>query len=38
MTQGRGAHTREFSHYEEVPHEEAQKVIEEAKREKEEAK
>jgi elongation factor G len=38
MTQGRGAHLREFSHYEEVPHEEAQKVIDEAKKEKEEAK
>ena len=38
MTQGRGGHKREFSHYEEVPHEEAQKVIDEAKKEKEEAK
>jgi elongation factor G len=38
MTQGRGGHTREFSHYEEVPHDEAQKVIEGAKKEKEEAK
>jgi elongation factor G len=36
MTQGRGTHTREFSHYEEVPHEAAQKIIEEAKKEKEE--
>jgi elongation factor G len=35
MTQGRGAHKREFSHYEEVPHEAAQKIIEEAKKEKE---
>ena len=38
MTQGRGSVAREFSHYEEVPHEEAAKVIEEAKKEKEEAK
>jgi elongation factor G len=37
MTQGRGSHKREFSHYEEVPHEEALKIIEEAKKEKEEA-
>jgi len=37
MTQGRGSVAREFSHYEEVPHEEAAKVIEEAKKEKEEA-
>jgi elongation factor G len=36
MTQGRGTHKREFSHYEEVPHDVAQKVIEEAKKEKEE--
>jgi elongation factor G len=36
MTQGRGNHKREFSHYEEVPHDVAQKVIEEAKKEKEE--
>jgi elongation factor G len=36
MTQGRGSHKREFSHYEEVPHETAQKVSEEAKKEKEE--
>ena len=35
MTQGRGAHQREFSHYEEVPHDAAQKIIEEAKKEKE---
>jgi len=31
MTQGQGFYTMEFSHYEEVPHEAAQKVIEEAK-------
>lgn len=35
MTQGRGTHAREFSHYEEVPHDVAQKIIEEAKAEKE---
>jgi elongation factor G len=35
MTQGRGTHKRDFSHYEEVPHEAAQKIIEEAKKEKE---
>lgn len=38
MTQGRGGHKREFSHYEEVPNDEAQKIIEEAKREREEAR
>jgi elongation factor G len=37
MTQGRGTHKREFSHYEEVPHENAQKIIEEAKKEKEQS-
>lgn len=31
LTQGRGIHTRSFSHYEPVPHEVAQKVIEKAK-------
>ncbi|MTI93881.1 MAG: elongation factor G [Firmicutes bacterium] len=36
MTQGRGSFTMEFSHYEEVPANIAEKVIEEAKREKEE--
>lgn len=36
MTQGQGVYSLEFSHYEEVPHDAAQKVIEEAKREKEE--
>lgn len=38
MTQGRGHHTRAYSHYEEVPREIATKVIEEAKKEKEESK
>jgi elongation factor G len=37
MTQGRGFFTMEFSHYEEVPRETAQKVIDESKREKEAA-
>ena len=36
MTQGQGVYTMEFSHYEEVPHDAAQKIIEEAKREEEE--
>ncbi len=36
ITGGRGIHRQSFSHYEEVPHEIAQKIIEEAKREKEE--
>jgi len=35
MTQGRGVHEQEFSHYEEIPKDLAQKVIEEAKAEKE---
>jgi elongation factor G len=35
MTQGQGVYTLSFSHYEEVPHDAAQKVIEEALREKE---
>lgn len=35
MTHGRGSHQREFSHYEEVPHDIAVKIIEEAKQEKE---
>jgi elongation factor G len=34
LTQGRGTHSREFSHYEEVPREIAGKVIEEVEREK----
>jgi len=38
MTQGRGLHSREFSHYEEVPKELAEKIIQEAKRDKEEGK
>jgi len=37
MTQGRGFFTMEFSHYEETPRDAAQKVIDEAKREKEAA-
>jgi len=36
MTQGRGFFTMEFDHYEEVPREIAQKIIEEAKRNREE--
>lgn len=36
MTQGRGIHNRAFSHYEEVPGEIAEKIIEQAKKEKEE--
>jgi elongation factor G len=35
MTQGRGIHTREFSHYEEVPREIAEKIIKESQAEKE---
>jgi len=35
LTQGRGIHTMEFSHYEEVPREIAEKIIEEAKKAKE---
>lgn len=35
ITQGRGDHTREFSHYEPVPQHIAQKVIDEAKKETE---
>jgi elongation factor G len=38
LTQGRGFFSMEFSHYEEVPSHLAQKVIDEAKREREEAK
>ena len=37
-TQGRGMYESEFSHYEEVPHDAAQKIIDEAKIEKEEAR
>jgi elongation factor G len=37
LTQGRAVHTRTFSSYEEVPQSEAQKVIEAAQREREEA-
>ncbi|HSG28909.1 MAG TPA: elongation factor G, partial [Candidatus Krumholzibacterium sp.] len=36
MTQGRASHTREYSHYEVVPHELAQKLIAEAEAAKEE--
>jgi len=36
ITQGRGIHSRTFSHYEEVPSEAADKIIEQAKKEKEE--
>ena len=36
MTQGRGMHRRQFSHYEEVPHEVLLKVVEESKKAKEE--
>ncbi len=32
LTGGRGVHTEEFSHYEEMPHASAEKVIEEAKK------
>ncbi|HWR83910.1 MAG TPA: elongation factor G, partial [Candidatus Deferrimicrobium sp.] len=35
MTQGQGVYSLEFSHYEEVPHEIAQKIIEQAKAERE---
>jgi len=35
LTQGRGLHRRKFSHYEEVPHDVAQKIIEAAEAEKE---
>jgi elongation factor G len=35
MTQGRGVFTVQFDHYEEVPANEAEKVIEEAKKRKE---
>jgi elongation factor G len=31
MTQGRGSHMREFSHYDPLPHEQQLKVVEEAK-------
>jgi elongation factor G len=38
LSQGRGHHSMEFSHYEEVPREIAAKVVEEAKKDKEEEK
>jgi elongation factor G len=34
LTGGRGVHTEDFSHYEEMPHDAAEKVIEEAKKRK----
>lgn len=37
ITQGRGIHSRTFSHYEEVPSDVVQKIIDEAKKEEEEA-
>ena len=37
LTGGRGLHTEEFSHYEEMPREIEQKVIAESKKAKEEA-
>ncbi len=36
MTQGRGMHSRSFSHYEEVPHDVQDKIVEEAKKDREE--
>ena len=36
LTQGRGVHTRKFDHYEEMPKEIEQKVIEEYKKSREE--
>ncbi len=36
LTQGRGFYTQSFSHYDQVPHEETDKIIEEAKKAKEE--
>jgi len=38
LTQGRGMHKRHFAHYEEVPKEVENKIIEEYKRAKEEGK
>ncbi len=35
ITQGRGSHTKEFSHYEQIPQHIAQKIIEESKKESE---
>jgi elongation factor G len=34
LTGGRGVHTEDFSHYEEMPHDAAEKVVEEAKKRK----
>ena len=36
MTQGRGIHSRKFSHYEEVPSDAAAKIIEQARKDREE--
>jgi elongation factor G len=36
ITQGRGIHKRSFSHYEEVPSDAAAKIIEQAKKDREE--
>jgi len=38
MTQGRGSHMREFSHYEVVPHDQQEKIVEEAKKQQAEEK
>jgi elongation factor G len=38
LTQGRGHHSMDFSHYEEVPRENSAKIVEEAKKAKEEEK
>jgi elongation factor G len=38
ITQGRGAYSRNFSHYEQVPSDLAQKIIEATKAEEEEEK
>jgi elongation factor G len=36
MTSGRGIHKRKFSHYEEVPADQTEKIIEKTKKEREE--
>jgi len=38
LTQGRGFHTRSFSHYEEIPHEIAEKIIKQTQEVKEKEK
>jgi translation elongation factor EF-G len=38
LTQGRGLHTRQFSRYEEVPRDIAQKIIQETQQAKEDEK